>query len=301
VAIGSAVCAIGDGWIRYRDTDALALAVADVSYEDVAGLLWMYPGGGDWTLPAPVRRAVLHALGGCGPEASTVERMITALAVSAAQLSAPAPRTLIAVLLQAVPAVGLPPDPSLGVAERLWTSLTHQPPTPERIGLLNRALVLFADHELATSTLAVRVATSVRASLPAALIAGLATFGGPFHGGLATDVHRWLLGDLPGPVPAAFGAPVHAGGDPRAPLVLDGVRALATPGQRATLDAALTAGDAAPNFDFALGGLCYVAGMRPGAGEAIGAIARGAGWIAHAAEEAAERPLRFRARAVRRT
>ena len=39
------------------------------------------------------------------------------------------------------------------------------------------------------------------------------------------------------------------------------------------------------NVDFALAALASVAGLVPGAGEAIFAVARAAGWIAHALEE----------------
>jgi citrate synthase len=51
-----------------------------------------------------------------------------------------------------------------------------------------------------------------------------------------------------------------------------------------------------PNVDFGLAALTRVAGMPIGSGEAIFAIARTAGWLAHAAEEyAAPSGLRFRA------
>lgn len=49
--------------------------------------------------------------------------------------------------------------------------------------------------------------------------------------------------------------------------------------------------------DFALGALTYLADMTPEAGEAVFAIARTVGWIAHALEEYSEEPLRFRFRA----
>jgi citrate synthase len=50
-----------------------------------------------------------------------------------------------------------------------------------------------------------------------------------------------------------------------------------------------------PNIDFALAALASVAGMVAGAGEAVFAIARTAGWIAHALEEYARgTPIRPR-------
>ena len=52
----------------------------------------------------------------------------------------------------------------------------------------------------------------------------------------------------------------------------------------------------APNIDFALATLASVGGMIPGAGEAIFAVARAAGWLAHALEEYARHaPIRPRA------
>jgi citrate synthase len=52
-----------------------------------------------------------------------------------------------------------------------------------------------------------------------------------------------------------------------------------------------------PNLDLALGALTYLARMPVDAGEVVFAIARTAGWLAHAMEEYEEKPLRFRARA----
>jgi citrate synthase len=57
-------------------------------------------------------------------------------------------------------------------------------------------------------------------------------------------------------------------------------------------------GAAMPNVDFALGALAFATQMPLGATEAIFAVARTAGWVAHALEEYGEAPLRFRARAV---
>ena len=52
-----------------------------------------------------------------------------------------------------------------------------------------------------------------------------------------------------------------------------------------------------PNVDLALGALTWLAGMASRAGEIVFAVARTAGWIAHAAEEYGEPALRFRPRA----
>jgi citrate synthase len=50
-----------------------------------------------------------------------------------------------------------------------------------------------------------------------------------------------------------------------------------------------------PNIEFALAALASVAGMISGAGEAVFAVARAAGWLAHALEEYARNmPIRPR-------
>jgi citrate synthase len=98
-----------------------------------------------------------------------------------------------------------------------------------------------------------------------------------------------------------LGHTVYKSGDARATYLLDLVRD-AAPGHtglavtEAVLAEAVRRRLPAPNIDLALGALAAVAGMVPGAGEAIFAVARTAGWIAHALEEYEGRePLRPRA------
>jgi citrate synthase len=110
-------------------------------------------------------------------------------------------------------------------------------------------------------------------------------------------VHDKLLAKEP--VTAGFGHPVHRHGDPRATPLLEAVYAFATRDDRDLVENARRQAPALPNADLALGALTYAARMPPEAAMAIFAIARTAGWIAHAAEEYAEPPLRFRGRAVR--
>ncbi len=119
-------------------------------------------------------------------------------------------------------------------------------------------------------------------------------------------VREWLLSraaetGAPGTGPPSgvgFGHPVHRRGDPRTAPLLRAVYAIATQADRDLIERARHGAPAPPNIDFALGALCHVARMPSQAATAIFAVARTAGWIAHAAEEYAEPPLRFRGRAV---
>jgi citrate synthase len=189
------------------------------------------------------------------------------------------------------------PDDDATVARRLWLRWSPLPPTAARVRALNIALVLLAEHELALSTLSVRVAASARATPASCLLAGLSTLSGSLHGGAARTVHDKLAAGEP--VVTGFGHPVHRHGDPRVTPLLGAVYAVATDEDRAQIETARRQASRPLNVDFALGALTYAARMPAEAAGAIFAIARVAGWIAHAAEEYEEPPLRFRGRAVR--
>ena len=98
-----------------------------------------------------------------------------------------------------------------------------------------------------------------------------------------------------------FGHFVYRSGDPRAVVLLGPVRRAASKsGQLAVAEAVLAEvrreSLSEPNIDFAVATLARAAGMVPGAGEAVFAVARTAGWIAHALEACAGGgPLRPRA------
>jgi citrate synthase len=99
-----------------------------------------------------------------------------------------------------------------------------------------------------------------------------------------------------------FGHRLYPDGDPRAGVLLDRLRAAAAESPRlaaveALLEAAARRGLPEPNVDLALAALAHVAAMTRGAAEAIFAVARTAGWIAHALEEY-ERNTPIRPRAV---
>ncbi|MFB4285355.1 citrate/2-methylcitrate synthase [Nonomuraea sp. MTCD27] len=212
-------------------------------------------------------------------------------------------RRLIAGLVDALPLVGDPPQGG-SIAERLWPRLCPHPATPALLGALRAALVLLADHELAASTLAARVAASAKADPYAVVLTGLGVLGGPLHGGAAYGAER-LLAEIAEPGQAAraiaervrrgeripgFGHSVYKNGDGRGGLLLDLVRDAAPGHERiAAVDAVLDEMRRRRlpdrNIDFALAALAAVTGMVSGAGEAIFAVARVAGWLAHAMEE----------------
>ncbi len=297
----------------YRGRPATELA-SGTAFEDVADLLWESAGDGDWTAPA---------LGPC-PLDDTFARMRWALVMCGAgdplradvrpAAIARAARRVIAALVDVVGHRHAREDSTGPIAHRLAECLvgTREPSVTAALGA---ALVLMADHELATSTLAVRVAASTRADLYDALLAGLATMAGPLHGGASqlayellvaaerdgagralNDALRWRT-SLPG-----FGHMVYTRGDPRFQALLPLVETVLPDDRRALLHDVMdlaAAHDVAPaNCDLALAELGWGTGMAPDAGRTIFTVARIAGWTAHYQEELGERPLRFRARAI---
>ena len=203
-----------------------------------------------------------------------------------------------------------------GLTGRLWGKLCPGPPDDGLKGALRVALVLLADHELAASTFAARVAASVRADPYAVVATGLGAAGGALHGGASLGVEAMLTAAA-GPQDVArvvgsllrrgeripgFGHFVYRAGDPRAAFLLGEIRTRAPGSPRLAVADALVhevvgRGLPTPNIDFALAVLASVAGMVPGAAEAVFAVARTAGWIGHALEEYARHtPLRPRAR-----
>src|ERR1700733_601116 len=323
LVIATRVSTVTDGVVRYRGRDLLALVAAGERFEAVAELLWAGPPASEpsWQLPAVQASSlglVLGALGG-GPVAMRFAAAVAAAAASGGPGAASPPdwpawgRFLIATLVEASGQARADARAGEPVARRLWQRWSPLSPTVARTRALDTALVLLAEHELAASTLAVRVAASARAAPPGCVLAGLGALSGTLHGD-APRIERERLfrprgGDGAGgeagaaprvPPGVGFGHPVHRHGDPRAGPLLRAVHAIATQADRDLIERARDSAAAPPNVDFALGALSHVARMPSEAATAIFAVARTAGWIAHAAEEYAEPYVRFRGRAVPR-
>jgi citrate synthase len=309
VRIASSITQLGDDTLRYRGHDVRDL-VGAASFESVATLLWtgaLPDRRPTWSVDKPALErchGVVRAAGTVDPVAVLglcAQTMSSAFddesgAAAAARISSIAP-TILGGTHRGT------------VAERLTRAYVRRP-TPELVRAVDAALVLMADHELATSTLSVRVACSVRADPYAALASGLAVVSGPLHGGAAamaaTMLERAAASGAERTVAAyldhgqrlpGFGHSVYRNGDPRVAPLLDAVRAV--PGserEMATIEALIAEAGRRitylPNVDVALAALLRVGGLPHDA--PLFGVARLAGWGAHYDEESAERPVRFR-------
>jgi citrate synthase len=213
---------------------------------------------------------------------------------------------IVALLVDALPASTERAGGSL--AARLWPALAGRAGTPADVALLDAVLVLLADHDLAVSTLAARVAASARAHPYAVVAAGLGAIDGHHHGTASSLAYAFLVDALPDPVGAladrlrsgaplpGFGHRVYQRRDPRAEVLFTLLRrSYPEAPVLAAVDAlAAHASGTFPNVDLALAAVMHAAGLRPDAGETMFAVARTVGWLAHAMEEYRESPLRFR-------
>jgi citrate synthase len=330
LVIESGLTEITDDTLRFRGLDALDLA-QDQALEEVSALLWTgsltgASTAGPWRATPEAVQAGSAAQAALPPGTLPLERLqVIVPALAAADplrlhLDPPAViaagQAIIGGMVDCLPAAG---DGQAGpgdrLAGRLWPKLCPDPPPAPLLGALSAALVLLADHELAASTLAARVAASVRADPYAVVGTGLGALGGALHGGASLGAEAMLaaardpvgaprvIGDLlrRGERVPGFGHFVYRSGDPRAGLLLALVRRAVPASPRlAVADAVLAETHRRalpePNIDFALAVLASCAGMITGAGEAVFAIARTAGWLAHGLEAyAAGTPLRPRA------
>jgi citrate synthase len=343
LTIESGITALIDEVPYYRGVPVTELATGS-EFESVAALLWTgeLTDGPPWQAAAEGVAAGRSAQSGLPEQTLLLERLQVVVAALAAAdplrlhfepaAVAAAGQNLIAGMVDCLPEPVVRKDDPAGrrlqailrpgpdrsepsIAARLWHKLGPGQPGPAQVDLLRAALVLLADHELAASTFAARVAASVRADPYAVVAAGLGVVGGALHGGASLGAEV-MLAEVSEPGEASyvigerlrrgeripgFGHFVYRAGDPRATLLLD-LLAVARPNVdrlavvSAVLDEARRRRLPEANIDFALAAVAHTTGMVKSAAEAVFAIARTAGWIAHALEEYQRgTPLRPRA------
>ncbi|MEV6077429.1 citrate synthase [Streptomyces sp. NPDC052069] len=335
----------------FRGVDATELA-REYGYEEVAEWLWtgeLRPGV-RFDAPAAALAAARRAVGALPAHSGSTDRLRVAVIAAAAadplrfDLSPRAvlssARSLIPTLVGALPVIGgtkpgegagpgegaerdedggrdenggRDEDGSGTLAQQLWPRLTARPADPASLAVLDTALVLLIDHDLAASTLAARVAASAHAHPYAVVSAGLGVLEGPLHGAASGLAHRMLTEVVDrgsaAPVVAdhlrtgrrvpGLGHRLYTGEDPRGRTLFALLEKVpqAADALAAARDVVSTTARHTPlhaNIDLALAVLSVSCGMPAEAGETVFAVSRTAGWIAHALEEYAERPLRMR-------
>lgn len=308
------------GRLSYRGWD-VASAARESTFEEVASWLWTGEAAATPFVTSDPTAGAARAAVAALPDLPPIDRFRTALAAMRhvdpfradrrpAAVAATA-RSTVAALVDCLDVLARHDAPAgAGVAARLWPRITAAKPSAGRTRFLDAVLVLLADHELASSTFAARVAASTWADPYLVLQAGLAVLGGPLHGG-ASEQARGLVREatessaaeaigrrlgngerIPG-----FGHRVYETADPRAEVVfgLLGDDAAPVVGE---ITAVVAERDLPfPNIDFALAAAAERYEFVDGATEAVFAVARTVGWLAHAIEEY-EHALRFRPRAA---
>lgn len=331
--IDSSVSRVGTEGLAYRGHSAVQLAVEGRAFEDVAELLWtgtLSPSRVRW--PSPELPFPPSALAGLlprhTPPVETLAALVPLLGASdAVRFAAPAEqerargRRLLRHLGAWVCAATAPGRVARALkAESVAASLAEAWGVTVKRGpeLLDRALVLCADHELNVSTFAARVTASSGADLYACVSAALAALSGPKHGG-ACDRIEALVQEVGRPERAAtvvserlrrgesvpgFGHQLYPDGDPRTPPLLEAAASVKpeAPGVRVTravADVMREAGHPPPTVDLGLVALSAALGLPPGSAAALFAVGRAAGWVAHVLEQReAGHLLRPRARYV---
>ncbi|HEU4541620.1 MAG TPA: citrate/2-methylcitrate synthase [Jiangellaceae bacterium] len=322
--VRTGITLIDDGRYYYRGVDAIELA-RRYSYETVAEWLWtgeLVPAA-RFTAPDDAVHTARTAIDALPPHSALMDKL--RVAVVAAAVADPlrfeladvvvtaTARSMIATLVESLPVLGRNIPTGASLAERLWPRLTATERTEPAIRCLDAALVLLIDHDLAASTLAARVAASARAHPYAVVSAGLGALEGPLHGAASGLAHRMLAESLDhgsaAPVVAdhlragrripGLGHRIYQSEDPRATLLFSLLEQIpgSQPALRMAHDVIATVSRQRrlpANVDLALAALSVATAMPPDAGEVIFAVARTAGWVAHALEEYAERPLRMR-------
>jgi citrate synthase len=323
-AVRTGITLIDGDRYYYRGVDATEMA-RRYSYEAVAGWLWtgtLVPGI-RFTAPDGAVHAARTAIAALPAHSTLMDKLRVAVLAAAVsdplrfELAEPVviatARSMIATLVESLPVLGPDVPAGASLAEQLWSRLTPNEPTEPAIRCLDAALVLLIDHDLAASTLAARVAASARAHPYAVVSAGLGALEGPLHGAASGLAHRMLAECLDhgsaAPVVAdhlrsgrripGLGHRVYQGDDPRTTLLSSLLEQVpgSQPVLRMARDVVGTVGRERAlhaNVDLTLAVLSVATDMPPDASEVIFAVARTAGWVAHALEEYSERPLRMR-------
>ncbi len=199
------------------------------------------------------------------------------------------------------------PNPRLSFASNFLYMLNGEEPESYKSDVLDKSLILYAEHGLNASTFAARVVASTLSDLHSAVIAAIGALKGPLHGGANERVMEMLLeiGDVEKVEPwikkalsekkriMGFGHRVYKKQDPRNPIIKGLVKEL---GERLgnnkwfemsqEMEDVVTAEKGLhPNLDFYTSSAYYLLGIPIPLYTPIFVASRVTGWIAHVMEQ----------------
>ncbi|WP_066332373.1 citrate synthase family protein [Azohydromonas lata] len=287
-SIPTAVSTFVRGRLCYRGQDAVTLASA-ATLEDVAGLLW----GAE----QPVAFGTASQASSSDPGRIAAFVLLATLAATGHSTRGRLTRVLHEEAQSLVGQVACCFGAARGAGAPLHLRFAQGwGLSADNAELLRTAMALLADHELTSSAFSARIAASTGASLPACLLAGLATFSGPLHGdasgrvralfeevdrlGADEVVNRYLSAGLPIP---GFGHHLYPDGDPRAQVLMGLFDPPAAISRFIAKAASLTG--LQPNIDVALAALVARHRLPADGAFALFATARSVGLLAHSMEQ----------------
>jgi citrate synthase len=236
-----------------------------------------------------------------------------------AEILATLPVAIAALVRERKGEMPLPPDPARGTADDLLRMVHGAPVAPAMAEALDAYFTAVIDNGLNTSAFTARVIASSRASLTSAALGAYCAFTGPLHGGApgptldmldeaaaSGDVAAWVERKLAaGERLMGFGHRVFRLGDPRSAALRQALEKLGPalgPGAgrlafAAEVERAVAAAFAQlkpgrpplqPNIEINAALLLDSVGLPREAFTPVFAVARCAGWLAHAMEQQKE-------------
>jgi len=209
------------------------------------------------------------------------------------------------------------PDPSLPLVTGFLYQLNGQRPDEATARALDAYFIVGAEHGLNASTFACRVITATRSDLASAVVGAIGALKGPLHGGAPSEVveqihevgspehaEAWVRDALArGERLMGFGHRVYRAYDPRAAALRKVAESMTS--KPDWLDLAIQVEDVAlrvlaekhperplkTNVEFFAAPVLMGVGLTPDLFPATFALARHAGWTAHAIEQAAANRL----------
>jgi citrate synthase len=281
--------------------------------------------------PAPISGPVVSALRELPRTAVPMDALRTAVSVWGAERRLGWPptveeaRALTSFSPSALAAFGrlrsglepIAPDESLDLAGGLLQQLTGRPPDPAAARALDAYFIVGAEHSLNASTFTARIITSTRSDVASAVCGAIGALKGPLHGGAPSEVvnqlheigspdraEQWVRDAVGrGERIMGFGHRVYRAYDPRAAALRQVAEGMA--GMAEWLKSAVQIEDVVlrvlaelkpgriikTNVEYYAAAVLQGVGLAPELFPATFALARHAGWTAHALEQASANRL----------